>query len=65
MNVDQTRPSCLYSDPSVYVKTEYDATGKARNQSHEVLQLSELSKFILNKNCNLSHKGENQYFLII
>ena len=24
MNVDLSRPSCLYSDPSVYVKTEYD-----------------------------------------
>ena len=28
MNVNLSRPSCLYSDPSVYVKTEYDATGK-------------------------------------
>ena len=28
MNVDLSRSSCLYSDPSVYVKTEYEATGK-------------------------------------
>ena len=37
MNVNLSRPSCLYSDPSVYVKTEYDATGKVNLQIQSLI----------------------------
>ncbi len=54
MNVNLSRPSCLYSDPSVYVKTEYDATGKVtftNSKSNLMILLAIIFLFIAQKVC--------------